>query len=306
MMKYEFIDPEEQIASPDFRLVESFLRYTRRTQIGWHYITDLTWIYRKIKSWPKGITVLDAGGGTGPTQFLLSELGFNVVNLDLILKEPSVVYCKRYNCKLKKLPSYNSTDYSKFISSQRNTAWKGFYRKTALYYLWKLFSLNLITYARYCEQWRLEHNVGEKVGNLQWIIGNLCFVPDIEEDTFDAVVSLSAIEHIPKEKLNSALMEINRIVKPGAYRAITTSGTDQSFSWFHHPSKGWCYSVEDIERHFNARSCVRSDPKQILNQYRNCVYLKKNIADFYKKSGNYGMPWGKWDPKYIPVGISSR
>jgi len=303
-MKYEFIDPEEQIASPDFRIVESFLRDTRRTQIGWHYITDLVWIYRMIKSWPKGITILDAGGGTGPTQFLLSELGFNVVNLDLILKTPPVAYCKRYHCRLKRLPSHNSTDYSKFISSQQQTAWKEFYRKTPLYYLWQFVKSNPKTYARYCEQWRSENNINEKVGNLHWVIGNLCFMPEIASETFDAVVSLSTVEHIPADLFKAALKEIRRVLKQDARWAITTSGTDQYSSWFHEPSQGWCFSTKDIQRHFNARLKRDQDLENVLMKYRSCTYLREHLARSYKLSGANGMPWGIWKPKYLPVGIS--
>jgi hypothetical protein len=46
------------------------------------------------------------------------------------------------------------------------------------------------------------------------------------------------------------------------------------------------------------------NPEMILDRYRQCSYFKDNLSEFYKKSGNYGMPWGKWEPKYVPVGLS--
>jgi hypothetical protein len=36
MLSYEFIDPDEEIGTEDFRFVESFMKATGRTQIGWH------------------------------------------------------------------------------------------------------------------------------------------------------------------------------------------------------------------------------------------------------------------------------
>ena len=63
MLQYEFIDPDLQINSADFQFVESFLKMTDRTQIGWHYLTDITWIYSHVKDWPRDYKVLDAGGG---------------------------------------------------------------------------------------------------------------------------------------------------------------------------------------------------------------------------------------------------
>jgi hypothetical protein len=31
--------------------------------------------------------------------------------------------------------------------------------------------------------------------------------------------------------------------------------------------------------------------------------LKNNLASFYFKSGENGMPWGEWNPEYQPVGV---
>ena len=115
MLRYEFIDPEEQIESEDFKFVESFLRSTKRTQIGWHYITDLTWVYSRVKTWPRDIQILDAGGGRGPVQFLLAELGMNVTNIDLVLPEPKIAQQKRYRTTLKTLPSLVQTGYAEHI-----------------------------------------------------------------------------------------------------------------------------------------------------------------------------------------------
>jgi hypothetical protein len=31
--------------------------------------------------------------------------------------------------------------------------------------------------------------------------------------------------------------------------------------------------------------------------------LRDNLASFYGRSGENGMPWGVWDPRYQPVGV---
>jgi hypothetical protein len=59
-----------------------------------------------------------------------------------------------------------------------------------------------------------------------------------------------------------------------------------------------------MEGCFGAKSIGNQNPELILDKYRNCTYLKENLAEFYKKSDKYGMPWGIWDPKYIPIGLS--
>jgi SAM-dependent methyltransferase len=304
-MRYEFIDPEEQLTSTEFQVIESFLRQTNRTQIGWHYFTDLIWIYRKIKDLPKGSIILDAGGGTGPTQFLLLEIGFNVVNVDLLLQEPSISFRKRYRCKINTVQGQRPTNYSTFIFSKNRRLWKNLYRKSPLYGLMQFMTSKPEKYADACDNWRIANGMNAPVGDLSWVPGNLCSIPEIENNHFDAVVSLSALEHIDREQLQTAIDEIKRVAKPEAFWALTTSGTDRSTSWFHYPSKGWCFSAKDIEHYFDAQYRGKN-PKHVLNQYHKCEYLKNNLASFYKKSEHYGMPWGEWNPKYIPVGISNR
>jgi len=40
LMRYVFLGPDEVANTPDFEFVETFLRDTGRTQIGWHYFID--------------------------------------------------------------------------------------------------------------------------------------------------------------------------------------------------------------------------------------------------------------------------
>ena len=144
----------------------------------------------------------------------------------------------------------------------------------------------------------------QSVGKIEWIAGNLCDLRDIPTDTFDAVVSLSALEHIPIEQLGTALAELSRVLKPNAPWAVTTSGTEQSATWLHEPSQGWCYSVNDLNKRFGAAGARDQDPTSLLERYRNCTYLREHLAGFYTCTERLGMPLGVWDPRYIPVGLS--
>ena len=303
MLSYEFIDPEEQISSKDFSFIESFLKMTTRTQIGWHYFTDLTWLYSRIQLWPRSYKILDAGGGCGPLQFLLAEMGFKITNIDMLLPEPSLINRRRYSTTLTQLSSFQPTNYQEhlftftpphLLDSIKNLV-KGFTYVN---------NYNLKKYTSMHDFWRNKFGFGNvPIGKIKWIIGNLCNMPEIENDSFDAVVSLSALEHIPINQLGNALSEIGRVLKPEAKWAITTSGTERGNTWFHEPSKGYCFSVKYFKEKFNAKSFKKQNPKEIFQKYKENGYLKENIAQFYFKSGNNGMPWGKWAPQYIPVGI---
>lgn len=308
MLRYEFIDPDLQISSPDFQFIESFLKATDRTQIGWHYITDITWIYSQLKDWPRDFKVLDAGGGGGPVQFLMAELSFDVTNCDLCASVPPISYQKRYRCAYQILPSFKNTNYKDFLETlcREYKVWTSgrVDVKNMIKKLWPYKWWSAKRYAQKHEQWRQEQRLtNTRIGRLQWLAANLCHMPEVPANTFDAVVSLSALEHIPFEALQAALDEIKRVLKPSARWAVTTSGTEKAETWFHESSQGNCFSYADFENIFVARPEGEQNPAEILQKYQDCGYLKENLAKFYFKSGKYGMPWGKWSPKYIPVGI---
>ncbi|MDZ4849269.1 MAG: class I SAM-dependent methyltransferase [Pirellulaceae bacterium] len=308
MLTFEFIDPEAQIQSSDFAFVESFLHDAQRRQIGWHYITDMVWIYSQAKNWPKSYKVLDAGGGTGPVQFMLAEMGFHVTNVDMALIEPAVPFRDRYKITRRSLPSFRPTSYKDFldqtypISSGSNRVlrrMKDFTKSTSLYRL-----LRSKIYARRHDRWRAQYvTASQPIGSIQWLVGNLCNMPELETAEFDAVVSMSAWEHIPLDALDAALVEIRRVLKPNAKWAVTTSGTEQSQTWWHEPSKSYAFSNDDFTTRFAAQPASSQDAETILERYRKCRYLQDHLSAFYKKSGDNGMPWGIWDPKYIPVGL---
>lgn len=307
MLIYEFIDPEAQLKSEDFQFIENFLKFTKRDQLGWHYITDIIWIYSFVKNWSRNIKVLDAGGGQGPVQFLLAEMGFNVTNVDLVLVDLPAKYRHRYKTDLETLPSFEPSSYESFLSNKKSDTltrakvkFKKLIKTAPAYSNW---SSN--KYSTLHDNWRSSTSLlNTSIGSIKWYRGNLCKMPEIPCNYFDAVVSLSAWEHIPYEHLSNALVEIKRVLKPDGRWAVTTSATEKDKTWWHDPSQSNCFSIADLENIFGARSCGNQNPENILEKYNQCDYLKDSIAEFYKKSGKYGMPWGVWEPKYIPVGLS--
>lgn len=306
-LTYQYLNPEEIIESDDFKVVESFLRGTGRKHIGWHYIIDLTWIYSRAVNWPQGSCVLDAGGGRGPAQFLLAEMGFDVTNIDLVHTKPDYAFFSRYGTERNTLKSYTETRYVEHIMGF------GRYRQL-LKRAWKvamesrmLRESTASAYASQHEKWRKSNGFNErKVGSINWLAGNLCDVPEMEAGTFDAVVSLSSLEHIPLEILPTALAEIQRLVRPDGHWAVTTSATELPDTWYHQPSLGYCFSENDLVSLFKASALSSTKPAEIMRLYKASQYLKENLALHYRLSGDNGMPWGKWNPSYIPVGFSEK
>lgn len=303
MLYHEFIDPVHQIETAQFKFIESFLNKTGRTQqIGWHYITDLSWIISHAEIWPNDFKILDAGGGKGPLQFLLTEMGHHITNIDLSLSKPEMApYTGRDQMTYRIFPSFRNSNYLDFISREKtlSSAIKNLIKISFFYKIW-----SARRYAILQEKWKDQTLLkNTRIGHLNWIKGNLCNMPEIPDNYFDAIVSLSALEHIPTDDLPAALSEINRVLKPGAPWAVTTSATDKPETWFHEPSRGYCFSTKDLEAMFKTSPALLQSATEILKHYLDCTYLKNNLPKVYFESGNNGMPWGKWDPQYISVGI---
>jgi SAM-dependent methyltransferase len=303
-LKFRYLDPVEASASPELATIDLFLKQTGRTQIGWHYAIDLAWIFSMARHWPRHFRVLDAGGGRGPAQYMLAEMGFDVMNIDLHLAPPAYSARERYGSQLTRLASFADDPYVRNLEAQY-TRRKPAHRLRQLIKAslpWRFAELHW--YTKRHEDWRrLAGQSLHPVGKIALVQADLCAMPDIESGTFDAVVSLSALEHIPIESLPAAVGEIHRVLKPGGRVALTTSATHLETTWYHEPSKGLCFSGKDLESIFGAADLTTAPADEVLQHFRDSTYLRQNLASFYRRSGENGMPWGLWNPTYIPVAI---
>jgi ubiquinone/menaquinone biosynthesis C-methylase UbiE len=133
-------------------------------------------------------------------------------------------------------------------------------------------------------------------------------IPLIPDNSMDAVVAVSALEHNPPDRLGGVVDELIRVLKPDGL-LLATLGAARDEDWFHQPSKGWCYTEGSLRRIFHLAESIPSNYSQydeLLLALRNCAELRDNLADFYFHSGDNGMPWGKWDPQYQSVGVCKR
>ena len=134
---------------------------------------------------------------------------------------------------------------------------------------------------------------------------DLASLPDIPDASLDAVVSISALEHNEPDSLHQIVGELMRVIKPGG-RLVATLAAAKDGDWFHHPSKGWCYTETSLRKLFDLPDDCPSNydrHDELFEALRNCAELRDNLAGFYYRSGDNGMPWGVWDPKYQPVGV---
>jgi SAM-dependent methyltransferase len=148
-------------------------------------------------------------------------------------------------------------------------------------------------------------NKGEEPGKVIIYNQDLSNLVDIKSDSIDVIVAVSALEHNSPQGLKNVVEELLRVVKPGG-KLLATLGASRADDWFHEPSQGWCYSETTMREIFKIGYDTQSnyaDYDVLMGQLISNQELKNNLASFYFKSGDNGMPWGKWDPKYLPVGV---
>jgi ubiquinone/menaquinone biosynthesis C-methylase UbiE len=275
-------------------LVESLKAFTRsvRLELGWHYLLDLSWILSHLGALP-GKRILDAGAGIGVLQWYLASQGAEVVSVDRISREAlSLRFHRRF--RVQGLRTKDLLSPSQVLRKRFNQKVKGpFYRR------WLVKTSSPV---RELLGWMHPPQGSGRV----WIYNqDLTELNDIQDNSLDAVVSVSALEHNSPEGLEAVVKEIMRVLKPGGVLLATlTAGRDQD--WWHEASKGWCYTAPSLQRIFNLAPAAPSNYErydELLESLRNCAELRDNLASFYSNTDQGGMPQGIWDPQYQPIGV---
>lgn len=273
-------------------LVEDFNALSRELHIGlgWHYLLDLSWAAQQLNP-RQGMQVMDAGAGRGVMQWWLAEQGVNVISVDRVTRRNYPMnFRQRYQ-----------------IQGMHGENWA---LKTNLYNIlpplsplcWHLYPQKLIAFIRYL---RHKPEFDPICGTVYIYNHDLKSMTDIPDESMDAIVSISALEHNPPDELKACVAELMRVLKPGG-KLIATMAAAKEKDWFHEPSRGWCYTDTTLREIFDLPSdCLSNYDRcdELFESLRNCSELRNNLADFYFQSENNGMPWGIWDPKYQPVGV---
>ncbi len=257
-----------------------------RLDFGWHYLLDLTWIITQLGP-VDGMKILDAGAGTGVLQWYLADHGAHVISVDRLSRASLPIrFRSRFNVKGA--------------------------READLAPAWQVFKDNLRAQSklkvRLVSQTRELFSMADRQhakGDVTIYNQDLVHMPEIEDDSIDAIVSVSSLEHNPLEDLESVVTELVRVLKPGS-PLLATLGASRDQDWFHEPSQGWSYTDASLRRYFDLPSEVSSNYAQydeLFDALRDCTELRDNLAKFYFKSGDNGMPWGVWDPQYQSVGV---
>jgi MoaA/NifB/PqqE/SkfB family radical SAM enzyme/SAM-dependent methyltransferase len=257
--------------------------------LGWHYILDIVWIVINIKDLPKGSIVLDAGAGNGLLQCVLAGLGYKVISADFSPRTPPGGIRENWNTievddgdnfdndYIRQLMKTFPAAYNRNLNGNKNIGMDS----DAFQNLVQCTDRVIVYYRTDFTKMKL-----------------------IKDRSVDCVVSLSALEHNSPASIKDAFREFKRVLKPGHKMLITMSATDKK-DWFHEESKGWCFTEESLAGFFDLCNFQSNYYRyhELFSKLETGKGLRENLAPVYYKSGDNGMPWGKWNPKYQPVGI---
>ena len=262
-------------------------------QLGWHYELDLAWIASQLDN-PASIQVLDAGAGTGVLQWWLADHGARVVSVDLFDRAD---LSGRFRLAF---------DVRGLGDGDLNSSWQMAQTRIRETGRWDISRLKSV--ARAITTAIAEPILPKPPGQVTLYRHDLISLPLLADDSFDAVVSVSALEHNAPSNLPDVINELRRVLKPGGVLLITMAATDKE-DWFHEPSAGWCLTEASLRQSFNLSQDKLSnfdDFDSIMDDTRSSKDMQSRLAPAYFQSGDNGMPWGVWDPKYLPVGIRTE
>jgi SAM-dependent methyltransferase len=260
--------------------------------LGWHYLLDWVWILAQLG----GISdkrILDAGAGEGLLQWYLAGHGAEVISVD---RSSRAQLSLRFRARFP-VVGLRPEDLASPVRVLSNNI------KQASSITAKTRSLvrgigGLVKIA-------LPKELPGRVLVYNQDLQNMPLIPD---NSVDAVVAVSSLEHNAPDGLSGVVVELMRVLKPGGL-LLATLGAARDADWFHEPSRGWCYSEASLRSLFGLAEEISSNYShydELLRDLKNCSELRDNLADFYFRSGDNGMPWGKWDPRYQSVGVCKQ
>ena len=241
--------------------------------LGWHYILDMVWVLKEL-ALKKNSTVLAAGAGLGLLQFILADKGYQVVSVDV---------------NQRKKPDFiNNICHVEYMGTESDIPhlyWDRNERKKDDIVLKK----------------------EENYSNLPMIVfyhSNLDNMKMLEDNSIDAMVSISALEHNSPEKLKPILSELSRVLKSKGKMYLTISTALEDF--FHEASYSWVLNEESIVNTYRLKDNYGSNFNrydEIFSEICQSKRLQQWLASFYYHGDKNGMPYGKWEPAYQPLGV---
>jgi len=281
ILSVELLEQHRPLVSDLRRLAKSL-----GLEFGWHYLLDLAWIIDNLGA-VNGKHILDAGAGMGVLQWYLAERGAEVLSVDRASRADLPTHFRRRYHAVGLRPAD--------LSPAGQSFWHNIGRVHGL-----RSRASLVGRAIYS---RLSPRPAP--GRVVFYQQDLQRLEAVADEALDAVVAVSALEHNPPPALGQVVKELMRVIKPGGM-FLATLAAARDLDWYHQPSSGWCYTEASLRQAFYLPDQAPSNYErydELFAALRDCAELREGLARFYFRSGENGMPWGRWEPQYQPVGV---
>jgi len=294
------------------RKILDFIDYWRKAlniEIGWHYDLDFILLLNHLKrlNLPRGALIMDAGAGNGLMQFMLAALGYNIVSVDFAERDippaAKLIFDIRQGSVSAEIEPHR---YRLFIQHKGRT--RGIFRKIMRAFREPTLALGYIEnrirpYLAF-PFWKEISRKKYSYGKIKYVYADFSHLPFLMDQTFDCIVSVSAIEHCDHEHIKKAIGKFQRLLKPNSCMLITTSVTKDK-DWYFKACEGWCFSLESLKEIFGLEACEHNYNQYdfLFEKIKNNELIKRRISKVYFASGDNGLPWGIYEPKYQAAGI---
>ncbi|MDR2124518.1 MAG: class I SAM-dependent methyltransferase [Desulfovibrio sp.] len=247
-----------------------------RIQLGWHYLLDLTWILCKLKGLSVPSRIMDAGAGNGLLQFILAAAGHCVVSVDAFQRTAPQEAGACIQIRYSSAPSLKDTSYMAHQNVAHRAVDKALPRRSEI-----------------------------RTGEIEYHCANLDELSLLDSSEFDAVVSVSALEHNSPDNIPLIMSELRRTAKDGAPMLLTISTSAEG--GIHRPSHSWLLTEKEIVAAYGIPEGYQTnfdDMPLLAAKLVASPRLRRWLPSFYYMGGANGMPWGVWAPQYLPVGLA--
>jgi SAM-dependent methyltransferase len=271
--------------------------------LGWHYLLDLIWILRELDGGPKR-RILEVGAGLGLLQFILADLGHEVTSVDMRVRQPSRQLSNLYS--FKSIGSLEAIDHA-YLQHHGLKRRPSPGRRLGSVLDTKLGDLPkklMGAFKRRPAPGADTRPVHQERPVITFIRSEVEKMKDLAAGSFDVTLSVSALEHNEPEHVARIGQEIARVTRSRGLVLHTVSAC-LSGRAFHAPSHSHLLDEDGLVAAYQLKNYTSnfSEGIRIERELREGKRLRRWLAHTYFQSGSNGMPWGIWDPQYLPVGV---
>jgi SAM-dependent methyltransferase len=292
--------PEDKIEIPPVELLDRYRpivdefkilgKMLGHYSVGWSYYLEWAWVFSQIDPASlKNKVVLDAGAGLGLSQWYLAEHGATVYSVDRISRACIPIYLRR-RYSITGVRLQDLLPVPQFLNPFNRSVGTRERVQNVLRSLKRIL---------------LRFPEGQATGNVHIYNQDLAHLVDIPDSSVDWIISISSLEHNSPKNLGIVADELFRVLKPSG-ALIATLAAAREKDWFHVPSSSWCYTEKTIKQVFTFGLSVPTNYgsfDELMKSVRTSKELQQSLSYHYFLGGKNGMPWGKWNPVYLPVGV---